>query len=1147
MIKNYSLGIDVGIGSVGVAVIDNDKNIIEYLNSRIFDSSENAKTKDSICQDRRGSRGVRRNIRRRHHRKERLKWLFEKYGITTEEKLNNWYRNGNAIYEKIASIGLSDKFTTRDIYPLRAIALDYELSNEELAAILLHICNHRGYRPFYEEDVDASEKKLMQGRGKVKEIMERDGYRTVGEMYALAPEFKNSDEMHKNYTYVKNSSGEKPREEFYLVERSQTEAEARLILEKQKEFNPILSREIEVPKQGDKGTLVKMTVADRILEIIFSQRDFEDGPSTDYDAKGQKYRGFGKDNGGYCTIYKTEKRGIRASLLGDLYATTNLMSQYTYVNKDTGEIGISKELAKALVLSFIENGELSNSDFSKILKENNYASHKNNAETTFAKCNKFTKDIKNICDTYNVNWSDLVGENPVSTESKIHKLATALAYNVTPKRREQELKKLGFIPKDMCKAFGKNFGGTSMVSEKYMIESIEAFMNGEAYGDFQARKNEELQKTATNIEKPVKIAQIEDIDIIKNPVVFRSINETRKMVNAIIEKYGSPSSISVEVASELNQSKEAQSKETKRQNSNKKKNDEIRDKISELTGQTVNSVSKTDIDRYKLYEEQEGKCMYSGKPIELKNLFSQEYEVDHIIPFSLILDDTLNNKCLVLRDENQKKGQRTPLQYFKERGLEDRIDGFMARVSAMSKSISKIKLEYLKTPDIYQDELFDRWKSRNINDTRYIAKYVASILSGIKIKNGGSVIAIKGGLTSRFRRWWLVRAKSELECYKHIESVISRLNRIDKNILDADEEKKQQFEIEKTRLIDECLTEAKKEYGFSEEYTRSLIESNMLEKDRENNLHHGVDAAILACLNNKYIQIALDNNKLYQIWKENGKPDKKYLLFVNNYSSRKGIIPYFDEYLQKSIDKLKTYFHMNENTAFQYLLCADKIPCKIENFKDQILVRTYDQDEKTFKELCEQVYSKDYAESLQLPLVSRKPQRSLRGTASDDMPLPKSKNDGSYHVKNIGLDFAGNENKTVIADNKYYCVEVYKDEEGFTRVRGIRRSNITKKCGKLYLKCPNPEDYKEHIMYLFKNDYLEIRDGKGKLKVAGYYQSLKNINQGYFYIVENNSATSSIKTISSKDTVKKYNIDILGRRGGEIKCGGRSLSILPKE
>lgn len=1144
MVKNYSLGIDVGIGSVGIAVIDDDSGRIEYLNSRIFDSSENKKKKNSLCQDRRSSRGIRRNIRRRHHRKERLKWLFEKYGITTADKLNNWYKNGKAVYEKINMLHLADKFSTRDIYPLRAIALDYALTGEEFAAVLLHICNHRGYRPFYEEKIDNSEKKLMQGRSKVYEIMKRDGYRTVGEMYALALEFKNHNNNHMNYTYVKNSGGKKPREEFYLVERAQTENEVRLILEKQKEFHSVLTKEIEVTSRGEK---VKTIIADRIFEIMFTQRDFEDGPSTEDGIQGQKYHGFGKDSGGYCTIYKNEKRGIRASLIGDLYALTNLMSQYTYINKDTGEIGIDRELAKELVLTFAENGEMSKSVFSRILKKYNFFSHDNNAETTFAKCNKFTKDVKKICDTYGVSWKNLVGENPVSCETKIHKLATVLAYNVTPRRREKELKKLDFITKEMSGAFGKNFGGTAMVSEKFMIESINAFMEGEAYGDFQARKNKEIENKALNPEKPIKIATIKDIDIIKNPVVFRSINETRKMVNAIIEKYGSPSSINVEVASELNQSQEARAKEAKRQRERENLNDEIRTKIAELTGQPVNSVSKTEIDRFKLYEEQEGKCLYSGEPLTLEKLFASEYEIDHIIPFSLILDDTLNNKCLVLRKENQKKGQRTPLQYFKECNLEERLDEYKSRISALSKKVSKTKIEYLKTTDIFQDELFDRWKSRNINDTRYIAKYVVSMLNGIKINNGGGVTAVKGGLTSRFRRWWLVNARSGLDCYKYIEENIIKIDKITKSIHNCDEEAAEKLEQDKKRLTDECATEAEKEYGFNRDYTKRLIETHMLEKDRSNNLHHGVDAAIIACLSNKYIQLALDNHKLYQIWAENNKPDKKYYQFVNNYANRKGIIPSFDQYLQMSIEKMEQYFHMSSDVAKKYLLRADKIPCKVDNLKDQILVRTYDYDEKIFKYLCEQVYDKEYVNTLQLPLVSRKPQRSLRGTVSEDTLLEKAEQDGSYHAKNIGTDFAGNINETVIDDKKYYCVEVYKDEKGFTRVRGIRRSSVVKKYGKLYLKCQNPIGYKEHIIYLFKNDYIEIIDGKGNLKIGGYYQSVKNVNRGIIYIVNDNEAEASEKGISRKDTVIKYNVDILGRKGGAIKCGGHSLSILPKE
>ena len=42
----------------------------------------------------------------------------------------------------------------------------------------------------------------------------------------------------------------------------------------------------------------------------------------------------------------------------------------------------------------------------------------------------------------------------------------------------------------------------------------------------------------------------------------------------------------------------------------------------------------------------------------IRDIFTNKYEIDHIIPFSLILDDTLSNKALVKSVENQKKKQR---------------------------------------------------------------------------------------------------------------------------------------------------------------------------------------------------------------------------------------------------------------------------------------------------------------------------------------------------------------------------------------------------------------------------------------------------------------------------------------------------------
>lgn len=44
-------------------------------------------------------------------------------------------------------------------------------------------------------------------------------------------------------------------------------------------------------------------------------------------------------------------------------------------------------------------------------------------------------------------------------------------------------------------------------------------------------------------------------DIPRNPVVLRVINQTRKVVNAIVKKYGSPKSVHIELARDLAKSR----------------------------------------------------------------------------------------------------------------------------------------------------------------------------------------------------------------------------------------------------------------------------------------------------------------------------------------------------------------------------------------------------------------------------------------------------------------------------------------------------------------------------------------------------------------------------------------------------------------
>ena len=67
---------------------------------------------------------------------------------------------------------------------------------------------------------------------------------------------------------------------------------------------------------------------------------------------------------------------------------------------------------------------------------------------------------------------------------------------------------------------------------------------------------------------------------------------------------------------------------------------------------------------YRLLKQQGWKCLYSGKSIEAQRIATDStyVQIDHILPYSRSMDDSLNNKVVCLTDENQRKGNRTPLR-----------------------------------------------------------------------------------------------------------------------------------------------------------------------------------------------------------------------------------------------------------------------------------------------------------------------------------------------------------------------------------------------------------------------------------------------------------------------------------------------------
>ncbi len=1051
MKRNIGIGLDIGIGSVGFAVLswtNRDDARIEDVGIRLFDSGEKPRVEDGKnrkSQDRREARAGRRLVRRRHHRKERAKKFLERIHLISQDKLKIWQeKNGNQKVWETRLKGLSEK-----------------LSPEEIADCIIHICNHRGYREFYEDD--DKENKIKDGLDAFENKYHDGKYSSIAEMVL-------NDEEFKTTTAFPDFHNHKDQERYMLIKRSYNKSELENILKKQQEY---------YPKQ-----LTDDNIRFLVDKIVFAQRDFEDGPG-DKDDKDRKYMGF-LDTLGQCMFYKDERRAFRTTIIADIYALINCLSQYAFVDMETGEIVLYPDAAKKIVQFALENAGITEKDLKAILKKYNVELVKpGKLQDAIGKSFKVLKVLKRTLEECGYSYSELIAEDQfdLKNPSRLQQLCVAMSENITPRRRKDALKRLGWNAALQDALVRQKFGGTASVSEKYMVESIAAFCDGETYGNFQARRNKEKDEQITEDKKydllpPItkNIANGGDDDLVKNVVVFKAINETRKVINALIRKHGTPEYINIEVADELGKSVQERNEISKHQKDNQKDYDKIEQLLVELKLRKEGEVRPNDVARYRLWRMQKGIDLYTGKRIEENDVLNPRYEVDHIVPFSLILDDTLQNKALVDLGSNRAlKGQQVPLEFLKG----EEKDTFKKNVNELlnKKLISQKKYQYLMMESLNTDkarEILAEWKSRNINDTRYITRYITNYLAA-NLKFAGDrqkhVFAVKGVITSKMRRLWL----------------------------------------------------NKKSWGNDE-------------KNRDNNLHHAADAIVIANLTPATLELASDNIKLNRILKSN------HMKVNGEYS----------EYLDRAVRKMQKYYGMNGDYVRDVLSKTQRVPSMIKELAKETDIRLTDPtleyyqnnnvNQAQFEANVKAFYQDDcdFAASIHMPLVSYKQDKRFQGELSNSQYIKRSEKDNTSIVK---IDTLGNEN--VLNGKKYYCLEIYLNQKGATCVRGLRYVDFKKSNKKLMLVKEYPEDYKLHVMYLFKNDYIVIHDSKGSWKFKGYYQSIKVITRGQFYMKFNNNSDAEIVSIAKKDRISKYNIDLLGNIGGEIKCSEPFMS-LPK-
>ena len=229
---------------------------------------------------------------------------------------------------------------------------------------------------------------------------------------------------------------------------------------------------------------------------------------------------------------------------------------------------------------------------------------------------------------------------------------------------------------------------------------------------------------------------------LRQPLVEKILNQMINLVNALKAEYG-VDEVRVELARELKMSREERERMAEGNRRREKENKAIAEKIRECGL----FPTKSRIRKYMLWAEAGEKCLYCGQILTLSQcLNGDDMEVEHIIPKSVLYDDSYGNKTCACRRCNKEKGNRTALEYIRAKGWEaEYMERINERLDKKAISYSKHqRLRWMKE-DIPSDFL-----ERQLRLTQYISRQAMAILQqGIR-----RVSASEGGVTARLRSLW---------------------------------------------------------------------------------------------------------------------------------------------------------------------------------------------------------------------------------------------------------------------------------------------------------------------------------------------------------------------------------------------------------
>lgn len=722
------LGLDIGTNSIGWWLYRlHDGRPVETIDCgvRVYTDGRDPQSKESLAKDRRVARAARR-------------------------RRDRYLRRRTSLMRKLAASGLmptdpaeAKMLETLDPFQLRARGLDERLTLGELGRALFHLSQRRGFKSNRKaERGDNEGGKIREAAARLDQAMLTAGARTYGEFLhmrrAASPERPPAVRTRLRTSSASDGSRPETGYDFY-PERRHLEAEFRKLWAAQARHHDRLD-----------GTL-----RDALFETIFHQRPLK-APEI-----------------GRC-LYGDDRRLAKAHPLHQRRVLFETVNHLRICEAGQPDRPLGKEERDRLILAL--DGKTAKSPGSanvSFVRLRKVLALQHGQSFSLERGNRAGIDCDAVRavlthkERYGPGWAAL----DVEAQWELVERVSAVESDADHAALVAWLQSAHGLNDDRARAVAdaplpQGHGRLGLEATKALLPVLEADVitydkaAAQVFGhhaDFRTGEVlDELPYYGQILDRHVipgtndpNDGDVERYGRIANPTVHIGLNQLRRLINLIIRRHGLPERIVVELSRELKLS-EAQKREVNkviRRNTDAAK--ARGEKLVEL-GLPDNGANRLIL---RLWEEQGEDplhrfCPYSGATISAAMLFGGEVEVDHILPYSRTLDDSVANRVLCRREANRDKRDRSPWEAWGGTSRWATIEPLIAKLPANKR--------WRFGPDAmarFEDE--HSFLARQLVDTQYLSRISREYLSRLYPEPGSApVYVVPGRMTEMLRRRW---------------------------------------------------------------------------------------------------------------------------------------------------------------------------------------------------------------------------------------------------------------------------------------------------------------------------------------------------------------------------------------------------------